>query len=52
MARVRYLVDPEPLPACDDIVALASTWKRVYNTEHGKGDPKHFVRLYEEFGKE
>ncbi len=43
MARVHYLRDPEPLPAADDIEAMAHYWKRVYNTEAGAGTVGKFV---------
>jgi hypothetical protein len=52
MCRMRYFVDPKPLPEADDIPALAAYWKRIYNTELGKGDPAEFVRRYRAAHKE
>lgn len=46
VARLRYWVDPEPLPYAYDIDALAHYWKRVYNTRLGKGNPSKFVERY------
>lgn len=46
MCRLRYFVDPKSLPNASDIEALAAYWKRVYNTEKGKGDPTEFVKRY------
>jgi hypothetical protein len=46
MARLRYMADPKPLPAADDVVGLARTWKRVYNTPIGAGTVDEFVGNY------
>lgn len=46
MARLRYRRDPFPLPSADDVQALGEYWKRVYNTEQGKGTVKEFVRNF------
>lgn len=35
--RLRYFVDPVPLPDSRDIEGLAKTWKRVYNSVSGAG---------------
>lgn len=51
MARLRYWVAPDPLPAADDIAGLAGYWKRVYNTHLGAGDPAKFVELYNQHGR-
>ena len=40
--RIKYLRDSKPLPSWDDIDAQAQYWKRVYNTELGKGTIEHF----------
>lgn len=37
MCRVHYLRVPQPLPAADDIFAMASYWKEHYNTALGRG---------------
>lgn len=44
MCRLQYLRDREPLPPAGDVEAMARTWKRVYNSEKGKGTPAEFVR--------
>ena len=46
IARLRYWVDPNPLPEADDIWGLARYWKRVYNTHKGAGTPEGFVSKY------
>jgi hypothetical protein len=49
MCRVHYLRVPSPLPAANDLVALANYWKRHYNTFQGKGTPQEFVRNYHQY---
>lgn len=44
--RVKYLRDPKPLPDKDDIVGMAKYWKRVYNTNRGRGTKIEFVNNY------
>ncbi len=46
IARIKYWMDPEPLPEADNIEGLAYIWKRVYNTEEGKGKVEEFVAHY------
>lgn len=46
MTRVRYLVDPHPLPEPGNLDALAGYWKRVYNSYLGAGTTKKFKTLY------
>ena len=46
IARLCYWRDPEPLPEADDIEGLAGIWKRVYNTEKGKGRAADFTAIY------
>ena len=36
-ARLRYRVVPSPLPNAGDVIALATYWKRYYNTPAGAG---------------
>ncbi|GCE82204.1 hypothetical protein [Komagataeibacter diospyri] len=38
MARLKYYRSPDPLPAANDAVGQAHTWKRIYNTSLGAGD--------------
>lgn len=45
MCRLKYRRAPAPLPAYNDIEGLAAYWKRWYNTELGKGDPRHFTEF-------
>jgi hypothetical protein len=49
MARLRYMADPKPLPMATDMVGLAMAWKRVYNTEAGKGTTAEFISNYHEY---
>jgi len=46
MARVRYLMVPEALPAHDDVGALAEYWKAHYNTSRGAGTVQGFIENY------
>lgn len=41
LARVKYWMDPEPLPT--NLEGIAKTWKRVYNTEEGAGTVSQFL---------
>ena len=45
--RLKYRRDRLPIPSADDVHAQASYWKRVYNTELGKGSVKHFIKANE-----
>ena len=42
--RLQYRRDKHSLPDKSDLGAQAKYWKRVYNTEHGKGTLKHFIK--------
>ena len=42
--RIKYLRDSKRIPSWDDIDAQAQYWKRVYNTELGKGTIEHFKK--------
>lgn len=46
MCRVDYRRVPEPLPKPNDIAALASYWKRTYNSASGSGTEAEFVKNY------
>lgn len=48
-ARLRYYVVPDPLPAADDLLALAGYWKRHYNTPSGRGTVEMFADAYRRF---
>ena len=41
--RLKYRRDKHAIPSSDHMEAQASYWKRVYNTELGKGTVKHFM---------
>jgi len=47
IARVKYMRDSEPIP--NTIEGYANYWKRVYNTEKGKGKPEEFIENYKRF---
>ena len=49
MARLRYLVDPEPLPAATDKWTLGAYWVRVYNTSAGAGTVRKFVEAWDKY---
>lgn len=44
LARIKYWMDPKPLG--NTIEEHAATWKRVYNTELGKGKPEEAIKKY------
>ena len=47
--RLRYLADPHPLPPADNLNAIATYWKRVYNTYLGSGTVQEFLDNYRRF---
>ena len=49
IARVKYWMDPEPLPEADDIARLAAYWRRVYNTPGGRGEASEFAANYRRY---
>lgn len=48
IARIKYFMDPKPLPDAEDIQGLGETWKRVYNTHLGAGRVEDFVTVYKQ----
>ena len=42
-ARIKYWRVPKRMP--NTVEGQANYWKKYYNTEGGKGDPKHFVEV-------
>ena len=46
IARIRYYMVPEPLPAYDDLQALAEYWKAHYNTSRGAGTIQGFIENF------
>jgi hypothetical protein len=49
MCRIRYLRVPAPLPAPDDIQAMANYWKEHYNTPLGAGTPEEFLDKWPQY---
>lgn len=47
IARLRYLVDPQPLGS--NMYEWAATWKRVYNTTLGAGTVPVFLESYKRY---
>ncbi len=52
IARIKFWMDPEPLPYADNIRGLAGIYKRVWNTELGKGSVQRFLEFYQRYGKD
>jgi hypothetical protein len=48
VARLKYWMQPEPLPHEDNIMGLAEYWKTYYNTPKGAGQVEDFVLKYEQ----
>lgn len=46
IARIKFWMSPEPLPAADNIDALGAYWKAHYNTPEGKGTAVEWALLY------
>lgn len=49
MARVFYMQFPEGLPACDDIEAIWTYYKKYWNTENGAATHDQFISNYYKF---
>lgn len=49
MARYKYLLIPEGLPASHDIEGLARYWKKYYNTPLGRGTENEFIKNYNRY---
>ena len=43
---IQFWMSPEPLPAANDIAALAAYWKAHYNTLEGRGTAAEWALLY------
>jgi hypothetical protein len=52
MARIKYKIIKEALPASDDLYGLAKYWKRYYNSLEGKGCIHEFIRNYKKYIEE
>ena len=46
MARIHYVRKKEALPRADNVKALASYWKRHYNTYKGDGTEHEFIQHF------
>ena len=44
VARIKYWMEPTPIPSYKDVEAQAEYWKRYYNTTEGKGCVEDFVK--------
>ena len=49
LARIKYYRDPESIPA--DLKGQAEFWKRVYNTEKGKGTVDEYLENWKRYTK-
>ena len=50
MARLKYRRSPVALPKSEkDIEGLARVWKKVYNTDLGKGSIEKFISKYKKY---
>ena len=50
LCRLHYRRDKDPLPSWSDLEGQAKYWKRVYNTELGRGTVKHFIKANKKIG--
>ncbi len=48
-ARLKYYLDPRPLPKHDDFAAIANYHKDIYNTNLGKTDPLESIELLQTY---
>lgn len=46
IARIRYKWIPSPLPDSDDVLGMATFWKRHYNTENGRGTIDKYMSVW------
>ena len=50
LCRLHYRRDRERIPCWADLEAQGEYWKRVYNTELGRGTVKHFIEANKKIG--
>ena len=50
LCRIHYRRDRHSIPSWDDLEGQAKYWKRVYNTNLGRGTVKHFIKANEDDG--
>lgn len=48
-ARIKYLMDPDPIPPANDLRGLAAYYKKVYNTPLGKGSVEKALADYAKY---
>lgn len=48
-ARVKYLMDPDPIPPANDLPGLAAYYKRIYNSHIGKGSVEKALADYAKY---
>lgn len=44
LARIKYWMNPEPLPHYKNVSGQAEYWKQYYNTENGQGKVSDFIK--------
>ena len=44
LCRIHYRRDKHSIPSWDDLEGQAKYWKRVYNTNLGRGTTEHFIK--------
>jgi hypothetical protein len=49
MCRIRYRRVSDPLPAPNDLQAMANYWKQHYNTPLGAGTPEEFLEKWPQY---
>tara|TARA_B100001250_G_scaffold414497_1_gene453257 strand:+ start:1390 stop:1857 length:468 start_codon:yes stop_codon:yes gene_type:complete len=47
LCRLHYRRDRHAIPSWDDLESQGKYWKRVYNTNEGRGTVKHFIEVNE-----
>lgn len=50
LCRLHYRRDKHSIPSWDDLEAQGKYWKRVYNTEEGRGTVGHFMEANKDVG--
>ena len=45
LCRIKFWRDPAPLPKVGDVMSQAEYWKRIYNSEKGRGTVEHFCSM-------
>ena len=50
LCRIHYRRDKHSIPSWDDLEGQAKYWKRVYNTNLGRGTTEHFIKANKEIG--